>query len=66
LFHVDVSRKSLASQVLLKRFKEMEVSALPTANRTCHSLRAEYASVSTAAIACVNRAVSVLTQHEAM
>jgi len=37
----------------------MEVSALPTANRTCHSLRAEYVSVSTAAFACVNQAVSV-------
>jgi len=59
LLHVDVSRKSLVSQVLLKRSKQTEVSALPTANRTCHSLRAEYVSVSTAAFACINQAFSV-------
>jgi hypothetical protein len=35
LFHVSVCGKLLASQVLLKRHKEMDITSFHTANQTC-------------------------------
>ena len=37
MFHEDVCYKSLASQMLLNEFKEMEITGLNTASRTFHS-----------------------------